>query len=321
MNIVKMKSDEKLSSIAKDPKNSKTMLTEWFNANKKYEEARQLTYVEFPQKWCWIEDKKEWKKRKCGFKIGRIYYVNPTEGERFYLRMLLMVVKGATNYEDIRTYNGIVYQTFKEACAARGLLSNDKEWYNTFEEAANWATSSQLRNLFVIMLTYSEIKDEKEFFYKSWHKMVDDIEKNVALKYYPIKYVPSESEIFDLLFGELESIFIKNGQQISSYNLPQKSKLQQIDITNRLIQEEINYDTKYLQKEANKLYSQLNTEQRQAFHEIINTVLNNKAGFYFVSGHGGTGKTFLWNSIVSYLRAQKKCPNCGIIRSSFTITS
>jgi hypothetical protein len=63
------------------------MLTEWLNANKKYEEARQLTYVEFPQKWCWIEDKKEWKKRKCGFKIGRIYYVNPTEGERFYLRV------------------------------------------------------------------------------------------------------------------------------------------------------------------------------------------------------------------------------------------
>jgi hypothetical protein len=118
------------------------------------------------------------------------------------------------------------------------------------------------------------------------------------------KYVPSESEIFDLLFDELESIFIKNGQQISNYNLPQKSKLQQIDITNRLIQEEINYDTKYLQKEANKLYSQLNTEQRQAFHEIINTVLNNKPGFYFVFGHGGTGKTFLWNSIGSYLRAQ-----------------
>jgi hypothetical protein len=83
-----------------------------------------------------------------------------------------MVVKGATNYEDIHTYNGIVYQTFKEACAARDLLSNDKEWYNTFEEAANWATSSQLRNLFVIMLTYYEIKDEKEFFYMSWHKMV-----------------------------------------------------------------------------------------------------------------------------------------------------
>jgi hypothetical protein len=48
--------------IAKDPNNSKTMLAEWFNANKKYEEARQLTYVEFPQKRCWIEDKKNGKR-------------------------------------------------------------------------------------------------------------------------------------------------------------------------------------------------------------------------------------------------------------------
>ena len=70
--------------------------------------------------------------------------MNPTEGERFYLRMLLMIVKGAKTYEDIHTYNGVVYRTFKEACATRGLLSDDKEWYNTFEEAANWATSLQL---------------------------------------------------------------------------------------------------------------------------------------------------------------------------------
>ena len=50
------------------------------------------------------------------------YYVNPIEGERFYLRMLLMIVKGAKDYKDIRTYNGTVYSTFREACAARGLL-------------------------------------------------------------------------------------------------------------------------------------------------------------------------------------------------------
>jgi hypothetical protein len=75
--------------------------------------------------------------------------------------MLLMVVKGATNYEDIHTYNGIVHQTFKEAYAARGLLCDDKQWYNIFEEAANRTTSSQLRNLFAIMLMYCEIKGEE----------------------------------------------------------------------------------------------------------------------------------------------------------------
>jgi hypothetical protein len=50
--------------------------------------------------------------------------------------MLLMVVKGAQSYEYLRTYNGITHSTFKEACNARGLLSNDQEWYNAFDEAA-----------------------------------------------------------------------------------------------------------------------------------------------------------------------------------------
>ena len=111
------------------------MLIEWFVTNKEYDEAKELTYCEFPLKWRWDETNKKWIKRQHGFKIGRLYYVNPAEGERFYLRILLMTVKGATSYADLRTYNGIVYETFKEACAARGLLNDDNEWYNTFEEA------------------------------------------------------------------------------------------------------------------------------------------------------------------------------------------
>src|SRR6266540_1380814 len=176
MNIIRIKTHTKLTDITTHPNNTKTMLTEWFNTNIKYEEARELTYCEFPKKWLWDEKNKSWKKRQHGYKIGRLYYVNPTEGEQFYLRMLLMIVKGTKNYEEIRTYNGIIYQTFKEACAARGLLSDDKEWYNTFQEASTLATYSQLRNLFVIMLTYCEIKKRKDFFNIVWHKMVDDIE-------------------------------------------------------------------------------------------------------------------------------------------------
>ena len=166
MNIIKIKANTKLTSITTNPNNTKTMLTEYFNTNKEYEEARELTYCEFPHKWLWDEKNKKWKKRHHGFKIRRLYYVNPAEGERYYLRILLMIVKGAESYEQIRTYNGIVYQTFKDACVARGLLTDDKEWYNTFEEATNWATSLQLRNLFVIMLIYCEIKNKREFFNK-----------------------------------------------------------------------------------------------------------------------------------------------------------
>jgi hypothetical protein len=36
------------------------MLTEWFEINKNYQEARHLTYCEFPQYWRWDESNKTW---------------------------------------------------------------------------------------------------------------------------------------------------------------------------------------------------------------------------------------------------------------------
>jgi hypothetical protein len=54
------------------------------------------------------------------------------------------------------------------------------------------------------------------------------------------------------------------------------------------------------------LISQLNVQQLNAFSTIVETILSNKSGFYFISGYGGTGKTFLWNVIVAHLRARKK---------------
>lgn len=70
MNLVGLKKDTKLQTIIKDPKNQKAMLTEWFEANKQNEDARQLTYCEFPRRWRWDKTNKKWIKRQHGFKIG-----------------------------------------------------------------------------------------------------------------------------------------------------------------------------------------------------------------------------------------------------------
>jgi hypothetical protein len=56
-----------------------------------------------------------------------MYYAHPTSGERYYLRMLLNCVKGATSYEHLRTMDGKVHNTFKNACIAMGLLVDDNE--------------------------------------------------------------------------------------------------------------------------------------------------------------------------------------------------
>jgi uncharacterized lipoprotein len=59
MNLITLQKDTKLKNIIKDRKNQKTMLTEWFQANKQDEDARQLTYCEFPQRWRWDKANKK----------------------------------------------------------------------------------------------------------------------------------------------------------------------------------------------------------------------------------------------------------------------
>jgi chromosomal replication initiation ATPase DnaA len=44
----------------------------------------------------------------------------------------------------------------------------------------------------------------------------------------------------------------------------------------------------------------------QAFKRITDSVFNKKPGLFFVSGYGGTGKTYLWNAIVATIRSHQK---------------
>lgn len=73
-------------------------------------------------------------KRGRGHVLGRVRHVDPTTGELFYLRMLLMSVRGAQGFEDLKWHVGVTYSTFREACQARGLLGDDSEWSRLFDE-------------------------------------------------------------------------------------------------------------------------------------------------------------------------------------------
>ena len=99
--------------------------------------------------------------------IGRILYAHPNMGERYYLRMLLHIVQGATCYEDLRTVNGTLHSTFKEACLARGLLDDTNEWDEALTEASTWATGVELRSMVYSMLMFLEVGH--------WEDLTDDL--------------------------------------------------------------------------------------------------------------------------------------------------
>lgn len=81
----------------------RTMFTEWMQMNSVNEEARSLTYAEFPSKFVWSKQQKQWRPRKSGKTIGRITYAPPTSGERYYLRMLLEDLKISNRYGQLIT--------------------------------------------------------------------------------------------------------------------------------------------------------------------------------------------------------------------------
>jgi hypothetical protein len=116
------------------------MLTKWFKTNQELEVARSLMFDQFLQQWVWNRKLKRWTMHERGFAIGHMYYAHPTSDERYYLRMLLNCVKGATSYEHLRTVDGTKHDTFKDACIAMGLLEDDNEWHQALEEASIWTS-------------------------------------------------------------------------------------------------------------------------------------------------------------------------------------
>jgi hypothetical protein len=230
--------------------------------------------------------------------------------------MLLMIVKGATNYADIQTFNGRVYNTYREVCEARGLLESDNEWNLLFDEAIVSASSHQLRHLFVIVVLHCSVSNVCGLFDKYWLYLIDNICRGILnLLRNPSYVIPNEQQM-NLLIQKLTHLFCDSGGDIYNYSLPKLTSRDYCVTDNRLINDELDLEPLMLSMHASTLTSQLNFDQRNVFDMITGCALANSPGFFFVCGHGGTGKTFLWNAIVARLRSEKNSP-CGcIIRCS-----
>ncbi|KAM0831843.1 hypothetical protein ACQ4PT_065277 [Festuca glaucescens] len=172
---------------------------------------------------------------------------------------------GATSFTDLKSYRGVVYDTFKEACQARGLVGDDNEWFLLFDEAIQWASSLQLRHLFVTVLMFCGVSDGNKLLDKFWTYMTDDIAFRISSS-------------------------LPNPRQV-------------IRPEYLLLLEEMQYDKSALKVESLSLCKQLNEDQRSIYDQILHTISQPVGKVFFVSGHGGTGKTFLWRAIITTLRA------------------
>ncbi|XP_050256589.1 uncharacterized protein LOC126702031 [Quercus robur] len=304
---VTFKDSDYLDNVLERPDITKTMFTEWMKANEMYDTARNLTYCDFPTKWVWHRKQREWRPGKSGRCIGRIFHAHPASGDRFYLRMLLNVVKGARSFEEIRTIDHVVYPTYRAACYAHGLLDDDKEWDDAIKEAFNWASGRQLRELFATLLLFCEVTNPHALWMANWELLSDDIlYRQKCLLMYDNLHL-TEEQIQNHALFEIEQILVKSGRSLKEFDgikYPNVSTIRENN--NRLLQEELDFDRLELAAEHKKLLNELNADQRKIYDAVIQDVACNSGGLYFVYGHGGTGKTYLWKTLIACLRSQGK---------------
>ncbi|XP_065640379.1 uncharacterized protein LOC100208098 [Hydra vulgaris] len=249
-----------------------THLTAWFKLNVENEQARHYPYVEISYHFVCGSKHCKWKVRQRGSNkvIVRMYKVSPI-GEIFYLRMLLWHVRGTVSFEDLRTVNGTVFNTFREACSQLGLLQDDAEWRNTLTEAAATHLLNQIRQLFSIILTFCEPDDPlnlwnafKDFMMEDYihHSMPPIIAEQATLR-------------------QIESII--------NQNVPQNEE----------------EDVQVLIDEANRVRPLLNDNQRQIADAILSALCeqpnneNKQSRLFFMDGPAGCGKTFTYNYLIA----------------------
>ncbi|XP_058791046.1 uncharacterized protein LOC131664174 [Phymastichus coffea] len=151
------------ASLLSSLNNSSSMLLDYFILNANNETARQYYYTEIPKYYTYKKIKvnsqltSSWVTRKRRFNcIGRMFSISPTQLELFHLRLLLLHVKGAISFGDLKTVNNVLYPSFTAACLALGIIEDDDEWSKAMREAVSWMMPKRLRHLFVLILIHCQ---------------------------------------------------------------------------------------------------------------------------------------------------------------------
>lgn len=86
---------------------------------------------------------------------------------------------GKTSFENMRTVDNVLHDTYKETCRALGLLKDDVLWYLVMEDAKQQKLPSQMRELFVILMIFSDVNDAKSLFEAFSESMAEDFDHQV----------------------------------------------------------------------------------------------------------------------------------------------
>lgn len=103
---------------------------------------------------------------------------------------------------------------------------------------------------------------------------------------------------------EIDKILRRCGITLATF-----TSMPQLPLTNRkdsnvLVVDETSYDRDALLETLDRDLPKMTDEQKKIYEEILDAVNEDRGGMFFLSGFGGTGKTFLWKLLSAAIRSR-----------------
>ncbi|XP_010687521.1 uncharacterized protein LOC104901629 [Beta vulgaris subsp. vulgaris] len=292
MQTVQVRPHEQLDSIVLNDKRSRTPLTAFFKANATIEGAQNYLYGEFTEHYRWDLSSKEWVKRKNKvIVIGRLTFVGPTEGERYFLRLLLLNVRGPRSFEDLLTVDGYRCASFQEAAIKLRLLEEDDAIDKCLAEACEVQMPPAICRLFSTVLIFCQPSDPNALWLKYYAALSEDFSH---------KFPNFPEKVRHLTARAVEQYLEAMGKSLKAFGLEHLQGQEDDEL--RRTKDIVDALDAPIPQDCIDCRSKLNSAQQKAFDVIIHHVKQRKPGAFFIDGPGGTGKTFLYNALYAEVR-------------------
>ncbi|KAI7962555.1 hypothetical protein MJO28_000649 [Puccinia striiformis f. sp. tritici] len=273
--------------------------------------ARSLLYHDIPTYFWWDTKTKRWLKptlkkirytrKSKSTAVGRVFSVHFLAGEKFYIRVLLMHSKGPTGFKHLRTTAGVRVKTFKESCTVRGLLVDDVLYQTILTEAATAQSGYQLAQMFAIMCVHSPPADSQVLFEEHYLNFTDDATRLDINRRDSRQLRPAERRVVGLfrLEGMLESM--GSSLQGCGMRVTQAERDLLAAMRNELAPKESRNSIK---QRVNTIRKSFNEGQLAVFHQARRALVAPGGSLLYLDGPGGTGKTYVLNTIIDYADCQ-----------------
>jgi hypothetical protein len=231
--------------------------------------------------------------------VGRIYGVSHHNSELFALRRLLSVVKGATSFEDLATVDGVVYESFRSACMARGMQADDGEIIAAMREVIDVIVSvDAIRLHFARLLINSAPADPQALF----NLFVDDL-----------CHPDDGDNAVDAALLAIDAEMQRLGKSLADveygFILPETLHLLPSNKRRRLLS--LQTSAAEAQRQVDVLIPQFTEEQHAALQDIVSSIIqDDECKIFALLSSAGCGKTLFANGLAAYLRAQRRPVTC-----------